>query len=115
MKKVFLAGTSNLNSWREELINLLTIDYVNPTYSNSININQEDCTHILYVVSKKTTTSYSIDEITNKIVFCFLPSSEEEFSKIEIKSLNAIGKIIEYNGGKVFYDLTSCANFLNNE
>lgn len=30
MKKVFLSGTCNESTWRDELIKLLEIDYFNP-------------------------------------------------------------------------------------
>lgn len=44
MKKVFLGGTCNESAWREELIQMLNVDYFNPVV--------DDWTEECYIVSK---------------------------------------------------------------
>jgi len=64
---------------------------------------------------------YSIAEVVDdsnkrpeKTVFCVLPvDGENEFDNGQMKSLMAVSKMVKNNGGKVFSDLTTLAEFLN--
>lgn len=138
MKKVFLGGTCAETVWREKLISMLKIDYFNPVVEDWTEecmieeIKQRElCDYCLYVITPSIQGVYSIAEVVddsnkrpNKTVFCVLsseipinqyryPGDKINFSISEMKSLNAVGKMIEKNGGKYFKSLEEVANYLN--
>lgn len=128
MKKVFLGGTCNESTWREELIGKLYIDYFNPVvddwteeaYQQELQ-EREICDYVLYVITPKMTGVYSIAEVVDdsnkrpeKTVFCFLTEDEDKrFDKGQIKSLIKVGEMVKKNGGKWCYDLDQVATYLN--
>lgn len=130
MKKVFLGGTCNESTWRNELISLLKIDYFNPVvddwtedcYQEELR-QRETCDWVLYTITPKMTGVYSIAEVVDdsnkrpeKTLFCVLQvDGGETFTTGQLKSLNAVGLMIVTNGGKVFLNLEGVANFLNND
>lgn len=106
MSKVFLGGTCAESKWREELIPLLKIDYFNPVVEGwteeCIEIENREknelCDIHLYVITSEAVGCYSIAEAidslyqTNKrMVFQVLPDG---FDKAQLKSLNAVCKLI---------------------
>lgn len=127
---VFLGGTCNDSTWREELIPQLTINYFNPVvpdwneeaYKRELEAreNSEFC---LYVLTPKMTGVYSIAEVVDdsnkrpeKTVFCFLEKDGDlEFDKHQLKSLVNTGKMVKANGATVLGSLTEVAEFLNKE
>ena len=127
---VFLGGTCNDSTWREELIPQLTINYFNPVvpdwneeaYKRELEAreNSEFC---LYVLTPKMTGVYSIAEVVDdsnkrpeKTVFCFLEKDGDlEFDKHQLKSLANTGKMVKANGATVLGSLTEVAEFLNKE
>jgi hypothetical protein len=128
-KKVFLGGTCNNSQWREEVKPLLKIDYFDPVckgewtqeaYEREL-YEREHCDFVMYVITPKMTGVYSIAEVVDdsnkrprKTLFCFLESDEESvFDKVQIKSLNAVAKMVKNNGGKVFESLAEMTNYLN--
>jgi hypothetical protein len=126
--KVFLGGTCNESTWRNELIPMLNIDYFNPVVDDwtpecmEEEIKQrQECDYCLYVITPKMTGVYSIAEVVEdsnkrpeKTVFCVLETDGElQFNKGQIKSLNQVGKMVQVNGGKWFNDLRSVADYLN--
>lgn len=128
MKKVFLGGTCNGSLWRDKLIPLLKIGYFNPVVENWTPecqekeiYERENCDYCLYVITPKMTGIYSIAEVVDdsnkrptKTVFCFLESDEDAvFTKHQTKSLVQTSKMVENNGGKIFYSLENIAEFLN--
>lgn len=126
MKKVFLGGTCNESTWRQELIPLLTVDYFNPVVDDwtpecqAEEIRQrETCDFVLYTIAKEMTGVYSIAEAVDdsnkrpsKTLFCVL---YDRFTEGQIKSLDAVAKIIADNGGKVFNYLPTVAKYLHHE
>lgn len=124
MKKVFLGGTCNGSTWRNELIPKLTIDYFNPVVDNwkEENYKQElieriNCDFCLYTFTKEMLGVYSVAEVvddSNKkpesTICCLL---EDGFSKNQLKSLDKVGILVENNGGAYFKDLDSVAKYLN--
>lgn len=124
MKKVFLGGTGNESEWRKILIPMLEIDYFNPVVEDWTPECQKEeieqrstCDLLLYVITSKMTDVYAIAEAVQdsnkrpeKTVFCFLPDG---FSEGRIKSLSAVGNLVERNGGKVCASLNGVAAFLN--
>jgi hypothetical protein len=127
MKKVFLGGTCNDSTWRESLIDLLTIDYFNPVVKDWTEecqqqelYERETCDYCLYVITPKMTGVYSIAEVVEdsnkrpeKTVFCVLTEDDITFSAHTDKSLKAVAKLVEKNGASVFASLQEVAEFLN--
>ena len=131
-KRCFLGGTCNGSKWRDELISKLKIDYFNPVvddwneeaYQKEL-YEREHCDYVLYVITPKMSGVYSIAEVvddSNKIpqktIFCIIEQEEDQnyagkFNKGQMKSLEAVGKMIEKNGAKWFKDLNSVAEYLN--
>jgi hypothetical protein len=132
-KKVFLGGTCNESTWREDLIKKLDIDYFNPvvkdwndeSYKEELK-QREICDFLLYVITPKMTGVYSIAEVVDdsnknpdKTIFCYLTTDKDDkdeeikFSKGQIKSLDAVSKMVEKNGANCFTSLSEIADFLN--
>ena len=132
MKKVFLGGTCAESTWREELINKLTIDYFNPVVEDwteecmaEERKQRETCDYCLYTITPRMKGVYSIAEVIDdsnkrplKTVFCLLDYDISpnlfKFNEAQLKSLEQVGKMVERNGGRFFRSLEEVANFLNN-
>ena len=132
MKKVFLGGTCAESTWREELINKLTIDYFNPVVEDwteecmaEERKQRETCDYCLYTITPRMKGVYSIAEVIDdsnkrplKTVFCLLDYDISpnlfKFDETQLKSLEQVGKMVERNGGRFFRSLEEVANFLNN-
>ena len=126
--KVFLAGTCNESTWRDELLKKLKIDYFNPVvddwteecYKEELR-QREICDYCLYVITPRMTGVYSIAEVIDdsnkrpeKTIFCFLSNDDSKrFVNGQIKSLDKVGIMVENNGGKYFKSLDEVAEFLN--
>jgi hypothetical protein len=128
---IFLGGTCNGSTWRDELIPKLNHNYFNPVVENWTPEAQAEelkqrvlCDICLYVITPKMTGFYSIAELIDdsikrptKTVFYFtttefftpgatppncagyISASGLHFAEHQIKSLKAIGKMVEANGG----------------
>jgi hypothetical protein len=137
MKKVFLGGTCNNSIWRDILIPMLKIDYFNPVvavWDEQAKQNELEARansdYVLYVITPFMTGVYAIAEVVDdsnkrphKTIFCYLnedPSNvkigelNHKFSTHQIKSLEAIKKMVILNGGQAFNSLEEVANYLNN-
>jgi hypothetical protein len=128
VKKVFLGGTCNGSTWREDLIKLLTIDFFNPVVDEwtpecmDEEIKQrQQCDYCLYVITPRMTGVYSIAEVVddsnkrpNKTVFCVLYEDDDKvFTEIQIKSLKQVGRMVQENGGFFANNLITVSEFLN--
>jgi len=128
--KVFLGGTCNNSTWREELKPMLDIDYFDPVVKDwtpecmAEEIKQrEECDFCLYVITPKMMGVYSIAEVVDdsnkrpgKTIFCFLERemwSDELFTPGQLKSLNQVGKMVVDNGGTWLSELKDVARYLN--
>ena len=131
--KVFLGGTCAGSQWREALIPMLKIDYFNPVVEDWNEEAQkqeleerENCDYCLCVISPLMQGVYSIAEVIDdsnkrpkKTVFCYVESEiwghdiEATFSAAEMKSLDAVGKMVVRNGGTWLQTLEEVADFLN--
>jgi hypothetical protein len=108
--KVYLAGTCNGSTWRDELIPLLDeagIDYFNPIGMG--NDSQVACDVCLYTITPRMTDSFAITEIvedavqrSGKTIFNVLPGDGDEdvrFNSEQIDLLIQAGKQIAESGG----------------
>jgi len=130
IEKVFLGGTCNESSWRDKLIKKLKIDYFNPVvddwdekaYKEELR-QREICDYLLYVITPRMTGVYSIAEVVDdsnknpdKTIFCFLLSDDNyTFDEVQMKSLKAVEKMVNKNGGKTFKSLNDIADYLNEQ
>jgi hypothetical protein len=126
IKKIFLGGTCNNSTWRDELIPLLKIDYFNPVVEDWTPEAQEEeryqrqtCDYCLYTITSEMTGVYSIAEVIDdsnkrpdKTIFCLLTNG---FEKYELKSLNEVGKMVQRNGGVYVTSLQQVANLVNED
>ncbi len=128
MTKVFLGGTTNRSKWRDKIIPKLKIDYFNPVvkewnedaYKTELK-ERENADFLLYVITPRMTGFYSIAEAVDdsnkhskKTIFCFIDKDDgEEFSAFQIKSLTAVAKMVELNGGKWAKNLDEVVEILN--
>jgi hypothetical protein len=107
--KVFLGGTCNNTTWREELIPLLTIDYFNPVVKDwtpecqEIEKQQKELCNIhLYVITKEMTGVFSIAEMVDSVhiqkqtIVCIVPDGFDEF---QLRSFKAVVDLINERGG----------------
>lgn len=132
MKTLFLGGTCNGSNWRDLLIPLLDskINYFNPVVPNwtpecqAAEIkarNESDL--VLYVITPKMTGIYSIAEVVDdsnkrpaKTIFCYLSSDNGlEFTKHQIKSLDATATMVVGNGAMFCTSLQDVANYINSK
>ncbi len=127
-KKVFLGGTCNGSTWRDELIPMLKIEYFNPVvpeWDYKAQIREEKEKEIsyyrLYVITPKMKGVYSIAELiddSNKVpkrtLFSFLDYGDDGvFSESETKSNMAVARLAKSNGAKFFKSLEEIAHYLN--
>ena len=128
MVKVFLGGTVNKSKWRDYIIPRLKVNCYNPVvddwneeaYQRELH-ERVHCDYCLYVITPKMLGYYSIAEAIDdsnkrpeRTLFCILlKDGEDVFTEKQKKSLEAVGKMIEKNGGKWFRTLSSLINFLN--
>jgi len=128
--KVFLGGTCNGSTWRDELIPMLEIDYFNPVVPNWTQEDQKkeikertESDFCLYTITPKMSGVYSIAEVvddSNKrpksTIFVFLISDEDKaFTIDQYKSILAVEKLLIRNGVVCFDKLDDVAKWLNNQ
>lgn len=126
--KVFLDGTENGSTWRQELISQLSIDYFDPSgKERSRRTVREEETQkaeadfCLYVITPLMDDFENISELVDdsnkfpaRTLFCYLKSEGgKEFNSHQIKSLNAVGKMIEGNGATWLPDLAAVVAHLH--
>lgn len=134
MKEVFLGGTCNESTWRDDLIKMLKCLFFNPVVDDWTEEAQqielykrETCDIVLYVITPKMTGVYSIAEVVDdsnkrpeKTIFTVLDydydqdeDKEYTFDEFQLKSLHSVMKLVENNGVKVFDNLLETANYIN--
>lgn len=126
--KVFLGGTCNNSTWRDELIPMLTVDYFNPVVTDwtpecqEVEIREREAADIvLYVITPLMTGMYSIAEAVDdshihhgKVIFAVLDvDAGQSFTPHQIKSLEMTGKMIARNGGAFCRSLAEVASLIN--
>lgn len=129
MSKVFLGGTCNESTWRDEIIPNLRIDYFNPVVEDWTPECQAEeerqkndiCDIHLYVITPKMTGVFSIAEVVesamtrgDRCIFCYLTKDGgQEFTKGQIKSLDAVGNLVKKYGAEWSNDLDQVAQYIN--
>lgn len=135
--EVFLGGTVNNSSWRDELIPKLEVDFFNPVVkewneeARLLEIKKrEDCDYNLYVITPLLMGYYSLAEVVDDsykkpghTIYCFLTQDEKaspegpeklDFNANQIRSLRNIGRIVDDNGGIWCKTIEEVITFLNN-
>ena len=128
--KVFLGGTCNNSTWRDELIDMLDIDYFDPVVDDWNEEAQEQeiyereyCDFVLYTITPQMTGVYSIAEVVDdsnkrpeKTILCILKEYDwKEFDESQCKSLQRVAVMVVANGAKYCASLESVANYLNSK
>ena len=126
--RVFLGGTCNGSTWRDDMIKMLTSDYFNPVIENWTEVcmdqeiwEREHCDVVLYTITPKMTGVYSIAEVVDdsnkrpgKTVLILLQKDiDKVFDKGQWRSLKAVAQMVERNGGAIFYSLKEAALAIN--
>lgn len=114
VSRIFLGGTWNETTWRDTLIEKLDdldkIEYFNPIVKDwseeDIKIENDEkenkCNIHLYVITSVMTGVYSIAEAVHSShsdKYIFFHIITEGFDEGQLKSLSAVSKLIESNGG----------------
>jgi hypothetical protein len=125
---VFLGGTTASTEWRNVIIPKLTIEYFNPIVEDwkpedeAIELQKrKDAGIVLYVISPKMKGVYSIAEViddSNKrpssTVFSYMTKDgNASFDDQQIRSMNAVGKMVLRNGGKWLDTMDEVVQYLN--
>lgn len=117
-KKVFLGGTCNGSDWRsyaEFKLKSCGVDFFNPIVKDwnekaqAIEILEKEhrCNIHLYVITPLMLGCFSIAEAVEsahrkdvKTIFCFISFDKNTlFDSAQLRSLDAVGKLIERHGG----------------
>lgn len=131
--KVLLCGTCNGSQWREKLIPMLKVEYINPVIDEKVNNNiiyesimKDSCDVVLYVLTPAMTGYYSIAEVIDasnkypeKLVVCvldydFVGRCSFSFKLANKKSIQEVLELVTRNGGLVLDSLEEVAKYLNN-
>lgn len=123
MARVFLGGTCNESTWREQMMMYLDkvgLEYFNPIvddWDDKAQANElkerKECDFCLYTITPKMSGVYSIAEVVDdsnkrskKTVLVLLRNDgDSKFTESQWKSLNAVAKMVTDNGGNVFKNL----------
>jgi len=126
--KVFLGGTVNKSTWRNELIPKLDVDFFNPVveeWTEKARLQEleerKTCDYLLYVLTPKMTGYYSIAEVTDdsfrrpdRTIFCYLENDDgQKFTIQQQKDLQFLSKKVIKNGAIYLRTLDDIAQFLN--
>ncbi len=129
--KVFLGGTCNGSTWRDEIIPRLNIEYFNPVVEDWTPECQAEeerqkhavCNLHLYVITPRMTGVFSIAEVVEsamlkreECIFCYI---EEDgglsFTEGQKKSLDAVGRLVSKYGAYMAKSLDDVVDYLNAE
>lgn len=127
-KEIFLGGTCNGSPWRNALIPMLKISFFNPVVDDWTEEDakreiekRKSCDWVLYVITPAMEGVLSIAEVVDdshkkpdKTIFCVDDRDDKkEFSKAQLKSLEAVKKMVKENGAHVCDSLIDVANLVN--
>ena len=127
-KLVFLGGTCNGSTWREEIIPKLNIMYFDPVVDDWNEEAREleektknEADYNLFVITPKMVGVFSIAEVVDcsnkcpeKTILCILEDDGfSVFNNSAYSSLLAVADLVEENGAEVFYRLEDVVEYLN--
>lgn len=116
MNKVFLGGTCAETTWREYVMDGISVDYFNPVVENwtpacqSIEEDEKNnhCNIHLYVITNEMVGVYSIAEVIDSAskndkvtIFHVIPDGFEDH---QLKSLQACVDMVQRSGGIAYVD-----------
>lgn len=124
--KVFLGGTCNESTWRDELIPKLKIDYFNPVVDDwtpecqaeEERQKSEECKIHLYVITPQQKGVFSIAEMiesacNDKVITVIYIQYTDDADKFYKDSWKAVEKMAQKHGAYTFKSLDLVALFLN--
>lgn len=126
--KVFLGGTCNNSTWRDELQPIIQINKFNPVVDDwteecqAIEMDEKEnkCDVHLYIITNEMIGVFSIAEVmdsvhnkTKKTIFHVIPDG---FDRKQLKSLEAVVNLVKLRGGIAYVDsdLYRTARVINN-
>lgn len=128
--KIYLSGTVPSSFWSDNFESSPQLKYYVPVSStgsvSELEKNKkewEECDYCLHLVTPKMKGFQEVVDLvddsnkrSDKTLYCFLvENGEDKFSEHQIKSLNAIGKMVNTNGGKWLKDIEEVKSFLNKQ
>ena len=114
--RVFLGGTCNETTWRDELIKDLQVDYFNPVvddWNAPAQAREEQerdsiCNIHFYLITSEMTGVYSIaevvDSVHNKGKITILHVMPDGFTESQLRSLSAVVGLVSRRGGIAYMD-----------
>ena len=125
--KVFLGGTCNNSTWRNDLIPNLKVNYFNPMvkdWNEACQIEEykqkDNCNIHLYIITSDMTGVFSIAEIIDSVhtkdKTTILQVIPYNFTYSQLKSLKAVIKLVKLRGGiaHIEYDMSKTIDIINN-
>ncbi len=130
MKKVFLGGTCNGSTWRNDIIAMLEeadMGFFNPVVKDWNKEAQERevhermlCDYCLYAITPKMTGAYAIAEAvddsnkrpTRTILVLLRSDAGLEFTFPQWKSLQSVANMVRTNRAKVFFGLKEAVTYM---
>ena len=127
MSKIFLGGTCNNSTWRDQIENFVQVEMFNPVVEDwneecqAIEMDEKEhkCDVHLYVITSQMTGVFSIaeviDSVHNKSKKTLLHILPEGFDEGQLKSLQAVVDLVKLRGGIAYIDeeLSRTARVLN--
>lgn len=128
--KVFLGGTCNGSTWRDEMVRHLKsagIDYFNPVVTNWDDKAREReflaralCDLCIYTITPKMIGSYAVAEVVDDghrrpqktIMILLRKDGDSEFTDDQWRSLHAVAQLVGGYGVKCFYDFKDAVDFI---
>jgi hypothetical protein len=116
--KVYLGGIGNESNWRDAFFTESAGQSIETVDVGSE--GKKECDLLLYVVTPKMNEFSTIIDVVNdsnhdssKTIFCSINEEQGDvFTSHQIKSITAIGKMIEANGGKWFNNLSDTIAYI---
>ena len=127
-KRVFLGGTCNGSQWREIFKELLSVDYFDPVVEDWDDAarqreleERKNDEIVLYCVTPLMTGVYAVAEVVDdsnkrpdRTVLLVLKKDEgSRFTKHQEKALDAVARMVDGNGARIFRTLEGCAGYCN--
>lgn len=116
MNKIFLGGTCNDSTWRQELVKAIQVDFFDPVVEDwteecqAIEMDEKEnkCNIHLYVITKDMTGVFSIaeviDSVHNKSKTTILHVIPDGFTAGQLRSLKAVVDLVSLRGGIAYID-----------